>query len=84
MTRVVQDANRALSVGRLNSTDQVGDYITAALSSVSGNIQTSTSIDNGVISTEVTVPVDDLVAVGFFSFLSNYRIKVSSEHFVEY
>jgi hypothetical protein len=36
------------------------------------------------VTTNVLVPVDDLVAVGMFAFLNNYNIGVSSQQFIEY
>jgi Flp pilus assembly protein TadG len=84
ITRVVQDANRALSVGRLSSTDEAETYIGTALANVSNQVEASSVIENGIISTSVKVPVDDLVAVGFFDFLAGYDVEVTAEHFVEY
>ena len=84
ITRVVQDANRALSVGLLSSTDEAETYIGTALANVSTQVEASSVIDNGIISTSVKVPVDDLVAVGFFDFLAGYDVQVTAEHFVEY
>lgn len=84
MMRIVQDANRAFSVGRLSSEDETETFVTDALAGLSGSAVAVTTLDAGVISTRVQVPVTDLVAVGFFNFLSGYNIEVSSEHYLEY
>jgi Flp pilus assembly protein TadG len=82
--RIVQDANRALSVGRLTSEDETEDFIVAALSGLTTGPIVSTTIDAGVITTRTLLPVSDLTAVGMFDFISDYNILVTSQHFVEY
>lgn len=84
MLRVVQDANRAFSVGRLSDEDATESFITTALLEVSDSAVATTSIGSGIITSTLRVPVGDLVAVGFFAFLSGYDIEVESQHFLEY
>lgn len=82
--RVVQDGNRALSVGRLASTNDVEDFIAARISNLSTRAQVSSGLADGVISTLVEIPVEDLVAVGMFDFLADYDVAIASQQFIEY
>lgn len=84
MMRIVQDANRAFSVGRLSSEEETENFVTDALAGLSESAVAVTTLNAGVISTSVQVPVTDMVAVGFFNFLSGYNVEVSSEHYLEY
>lgn len=82
--RVVQDSNRALSVGRLSSTEDLMDAIENRIAYLSTNATVSSTIDGGVVTTEVLIPINDLVVVGMFGFLSNYNVGVNSQQFIEY
>lgn len=82
--RVTQDANRAFSVGRFDSESETETFIESTLRELSQSTNAATTVADGVISTSVRIPVEDLVAVGFFSFLADYDIEVIAEHFLEY
>lgn len=82
--RVVQDGNRALSVGRLGSASEVETFVKDRISPLTNAAQVTTTVDNGVIDTRALVPVEDLVAVGMFNFLSGYYVAVDSSHYVEW
>lgn len=81
---VLQDGNRALSVGRLSSTEEVVDFVTERLANLTDNAIVDSFITGGVVTTNVLVPINDLVAVGSFEFLSNYNVGVASQQFIEY
>ncbi|WP_424941483.1 TadE/TadG family type IV pilus assembly protein [Aliiroseovarius sp. S253] len=84
--RVVQDANRALSVKRLDSVDDTQTYIKTRISHLSSNGTATTTINEstGVITSTAVIPVSDLVFNGKFNFLEDFSVRVSSQHFVEY
>ena len=82
--RLVQDTNRALSVGRLQSADEAEDTIVTALEGTTSDAQVSTSITDGVITTTLTVPAKDLDVIGYFSALETAAVTVTSQHYVEY
>ncbi len=84
MLRAVQDGNRALSVGRLSSTDEVETFIENRLASMTNSAEVSTQLATGVIHTEVRVPVEHLTAVGMFDFLAQFDVGVTSQQFIEY
>lgn len=81
--RVVQDANRAFSVGRLSSSAETETYIENVFSNISQGINATTQVSSGIISTSVTIPVEDLVAIGYFSFLRGYNITVQASQYQE-
>ena len=82
--RVVQDANRNLSVGRLATEDETEAYIVAALASLSPNATASTQIVAGVATTTAFVPATDLEIIGMFSAISSITLNVTSQHYIEF
>ena len=84
LLRIVQDANRALSVGRLHSTTETEDQIKTALAPLTTDPYVSTTIQNGVITTTASVPASSLDIIGWFAPLLTARVTVKSEHYVEY
>ena len=86
MMRVVQDANRALSVGRLLTTDATQTYVKDRISGFASNgtVVTTVNSSTGVITTTASVPVSDLIFNGKFNLLTGFSVSASSQHFVEY
>ena len=89
VTRVVQDANRNLSVGRYGndpstSVARTESYIVSTLSNLSSSASASTTITAGVATTIVSVPARDLEILGLFSKLSNMTITVTSQQYIEF
>lgn len=82
--RIVQDANRSLSTGRLHSAQEVEDYIKSNLSSLAPNAVVQSTISQGMVSSKVEIPSSDLVVTGLIDTLLNTTITVGSRHFVEY
>jgi Flp pilus assembly protein TadG len=82
--RLVQDTNRALSVGRLQTTTQAEEKIKSSLAGTTSDPIVKTSITDGIITTTLSVPAKDLDIVGYFSALKAARVTVSSQHYVEY
>ncbi|MEE9388824.1 MAG: TadE/TadG family type IV pilus assembly protein [Paracoccaceae bacterium] len=82
--RVVQDANRNLSVGRLDTTADTEAWIIAELANLSDNVTASTSITSGVATTTALIPAVDLEILGMFSSLNSLTISVTSQHFIEF
>ncbi|MBS8226661.1 TadE/TadG family type IV pilus assembly protein [Vannielia litorea] len=82
--RVVQDANRSLSIGRLSSSDEVETYITTQLASLSPNAVVQSSVTQGMVNSYVRIPSSDLAATGLINSLLTTTITVGSRHFVEY
>lgn len=80
--RVAQDVNRAMSVGRITSTDDAEATIVAMLSPYQG-VAASTSVHDGIITTDVTVPAASAMPLGFAKVLLGSIIRVRSEQFAE-
>ena len=81
--RVVHDANRALSVGRLTSGAEAEKMILAGAAHISANMKVSTQVSNGVIYTVAKVPVGDLDMTGIFSGIASSVITINAQHFLE-
>lgn len=82
--RIVQDVNRSLSIGRLETAAEVEGAILSKLSGFAPNAVISSQISGGTVSTIVTIPASDLVATGFITALATPLVTVSASHFVEY
>jgi len=84
--RVVQDAHRNYSIGRLDCEEDVIDYITTELSLIDvtpADTLSEYDLDTGIISTGVLVPAGQLQMLGYFSVLSNMQIPITAQHFNE-
>ena len=81
--RVVQDANRNMSIGRLTTTTETEDYVENALAVITSGAVAQSTVTAGVVSTTVTVPAADFQILGFFSALNNLQIGVTAEHLIE-
>jgi len=82
--RVVQDANRNLSVGRLETESDTEEFIIAALGTLSPNLTADTEIVAGVATSTAIVPASDLQILGMFSAITSLNISVTSQHFIEF
>ena len=82
--RIVQDANRNLSVGRLATEDEVEAYIITALANLSPNATATTQIVSGVATTTAFVPATDLEIIGMFSAISSITLNVTAQHYIEF
>ncbi|MFY0632923.1 MAG: pilus assembly protein [Vannielia sp.] len=82
--RVVQDANRSLSTGRLGTAGEVEQYVQANLSAMTPNATIRASVVDGMVSTVVRMPSSDLAITGMLSALMNTTITVGGRHLVEY
>ena len=84
--RIVQDANRAYSVGYLNSSTATEDRIKAVYGSMfSGKApkSVSTTVVDGVIVSTIEVPAINHVSIGQIPFITNLTVTVTSQHYEE-
>lgn len=81
--RIIQDANRNASIGRLRTSAEAEDYIETRLHGASATANATSSITAGVISTTVTYPARDFRILGFFRQFNDLTITVNSEHLIE-
>lgn len=83
--QVVQDANRARSLGVFTTELQTEDFVRDALKNYTTGA-TVTSTDDlvaGVVTTDVSIPATDLMIVGSIPVFRNTQIPVSAQHFLE-
>lgn len=81
--RIVQDANRNASIGRLRTPAAAESYIEDRLQNASATADATSTITAGVISTTVTYPARDFQLLGFFKQFNDLEITVNSEHLIE-
>ncbi|MBS9716735.1 TadE/TadG family type IV pilus assembly protein [Pseudohalocynthiibacter aestuariivivens] len=82
--RIVQDANRSLSVGRLETEAEVEAFLTSALSGMSPNATVSSTIASGAVTSQITIPTSDLTSINMISALTGQNVYVRARHLVEY
>jgi len=84
MLRIVQDANRSLSVGRVLTAAEVEATVKEKVANIDANAVVKTTVVDGLITTTLTIPADKLDLLGWFSVLRQASVKVSAQHYVEY
>lgn len=82
--RTVQDANRNMSIGRFQTTDEVAQQVENDLASLSPRAHAESSIVAGSVVTRVTIPSSDLVATGWLNTLMDINLVIRSEHLIEH
>ena len=81
--RVVQDANRALSIGRLLTPEAAEAYVLDAISEISPNATVDTEVVDGIIITRLNMPASDLSATGVFATFDSVTVNITSEFMSE-
>lgn len=81
--RVVQDANRALSLGRISNVDAAEAYVLNAISEISPNATVETEIVDGIIITRLHMPASDLSATGVFATFNSITVDITSQFMSE-
>lgn len=80
----VQDANRALSLGKFDTSSQVETYVADSLQFMSDSVSVVSQVADGFVTTTVQLPAMDLMPVrmpgGFFS---DTTITVVAKHLLE-
>ncbi len=85
MLRVVQDGNRAYSLGRMANTTQVEEYIAAQLAYTGAALTVTTSLADGNIVTMLQAPATDLMPLNFMTgVFASINVTVSAQHIVEF
>lgn len=81
---VVQDANRALSLGKFDDSAQVEAYVSENLQYLSDAVSVEAEVIDGFVTTTVTVPAMDLMPVrmpgGYFA---DTTVTVVAKHLLE-
>lgn len=83
--RVVQDGNRAFSLGRLDDAAAVEAYIGTRLAYLNASLTISTTISGGQIYTMLSTPATDLMPFNFMtSAFNGVDIGVHAQHLIEF
>ncbi len=81
--RVVQDTNRAVSIGRITSADDAEAAILAQITGLTSNATAETTLVSGVIHSSVSVPLADLTATRLIGAFDSLSLTVTSQHMAE-
>ena len=82
--RIVQDANRNMSIGRFTTAAEVEDYIDTQLALFDVTpTSTTTQATTAAVLTVVEIPAREFQALGYFTALLNLDITVSHGHIQE-
>jgi Flp pilus assembly protein TadG len=81
--RVVQDANRNMSIGRFRTVAETEAYVEEQLAGLSPGVQAVSVVNAGIVTTTVTMPARDLQMSGFFTAVINANLSVSADHLIE-
>lgn len=81
--RVVQDTNRAMSIGRLRTVEEAQDMILAGIVNIAPHASVTTTVAAGLISSTVLIPVTDLTATGLVDSFTNFNVAVFAQHLAE-
>lgn len=85
MLRIVQDGNRGFSLGRLEDTNAVQEYVQSRLSSFDANLTVKTTISDGFVTTSLDVPISALMPLNIMkSAFSGTTLNVRAQHIVEF
>jgi Flp pilus assembly protein TadG len=81
--KIIQDNNRAYSVGRLTTPAELEQAVAAEIARLSPNATISSSLTSGIATTTVSFPAIDMMSVGSIEALQRITISVVSKQYVE-
>nr|MDJ1018453.1 hypothetical protein [Paracoccaceae bacterium] len=82
-TRIAYDGNRQASLGALETEQAVETAILARVQALSPNATVDTVFGTDTVTTTLTMPARDLLAIGSFAQFIDLDITVSSVHMLE-
>ena len=81
--RLVQDSNRALSVGAVATTSEVEDLVRNGMARVSTNVSVQTTVTSGIIKTVLSLPATEFTSIHAVPGLANVNVTIASQQFLE-
>lgn len=81
--RVVQDANRNMSLGRFTTLEETSAFVEAALAPFAPGTTVASSVSNGVITTTATMPIPAIQITGLLSAFESGVVGVTATHVLE-
>lgn len=82
--RVVQDLNRGISIGMIQNDEQVDRFIERHMPRLSQVATWDSNVNQGIITTNMTIPSSALVASGMLNVFSNFDVRVGAHHRAEF
>ena len=83
--RVVQDANRLVSIGRIETEQDAEDFVLAQLNYLDAPLAVSTTIDSSLVTTVLTTPATSLMPLNFLrDTFTGIRVGVRAQHMIEF
>ncbi len=87
--RIIQDANRALSTGRLGNTGAAETYLRTRIGVFAPSVLTDpsrvdTTVTAGIITSSSRIPLGELAVLGSFSLFTTGTLVVQSQHYLEF
>ena len=70
--------------GPVHTELEVENYLETTIGAFAPNVSAETTIDNGMVTSVVTIPVNDLIATNIITSLMNFDLTVGATHFVEF
>ncbi len=83
IVRSVEDVNRGFSIGRITSIEEGKAKLKASLSDYA-DLTSNIVVVDGVVVTNVSVPVKDLIVVGAASLLMSNSVEVKTQQYMEF
>ncbi|WP_168173826.1 TadE family protein [Thioclava sp. DLFJ5-1] len=80
---IVQDVDRAYSVGRFENDEDTMARLRALLPYDENTYTVDTQVTDGIIETRVTIPMSELVATGLFTRVLNMDLTVHDYRYME-
>lgn len=82
--RLVQDANRAFSIGKIRTTDATETFIEDSLAGLSAAVLAQTTVNGRIISTTAKIPLRDLAFTLALPIGEGAAITIRSSHMMEF
>lgn len=81
--RVVQDANRSFSIGRIKTINETQAMIVSGLVGISPGVTALTVVSGGVITSTASMPAKELGSTGLLDVFGTAKVKVTAQHMSE-
>ncbi len=81
--RVVQDANRSLSIGRFRTPEETEAFILQQIGGLTANATAETTVTDGLIVSRVILPASDLSATQLIPAFAGLQLSIVAEHLSE-
>lgn len=81
--RIVQDANRSLSIGRFSSPEETRAFILSAVAPIAPDATVAATVTEGIVVTTVSLPLDEIQITGLLSAFRDAELDVVASHVLE-